>query len=232
MYCDMIIASDKAKFGQPEIALGTIPGMGGTQRLTRAVGKSKVCRTKRRLLKLQAMEWILTGDHFDAHTAERVGLVSRVVPHEQLMAEAEKTANKIAAKSRPITLLAKECVNKAYEGTLEEGVVFERRVFHSTFATVCIELASILTLVRKIRLKECLPLSRRDHPTGKMSKIKVHGLVSVQLRFLNVSYGIIFRPVNTKNNQWNPKVCTWCLYRLSVFQPYHRVTIAPSRRNL
>jgi len=123
MYCDMIIASENAKFGQPEITLGTIPGMGGTQRLTRAVGKSK------------AMEWVLTGKPFDAHTAERVGLVSRVVPAADLMKEAEKTAQDIANKSRPITLLAKECVNKAFETSLEEGVAYERRVFHSTFAT-------------------------------------------------------------------------------------------------
>eukprot|EP01126_Amoeba_proteus_P046574 TRINITY_DN526_c0_g1_i1.p1 TRINITY_DN526_c0_g1~~TRINITY_DN526_c0_g1_i1.p1 ORF type:complete len:189 (-),score=38.21 TRINITY_DN526_c0_g1_i1:155-682(-) len=124
MYCDIIIAADTAKFGQPEIKLGTIPGMGGTQRLTRAVGKSK------------AMEWILTGETFDAHTAERAGLVSRVVPASDLLAEAEKTAQQIASMSRPITLLAKECVNKSFEGTLEEGVQFERRIFHSTFATV------------------------------------------------------------------------------------------------
>lgn len=133
MYCDIIIASENARFGQPEITLGTIPGMGGTQRLTRAVGKSK------------AMEWVLTGAPFDAHTAERVGLVSRVVPAADLLQEAEKTANKIASMSRPISLIAKECVNKAYEGTLEEGVVFERRAFFSTFASVCLHTALLIS---------------------------------------------------------------------------------------
>lgn len=157
MYCDMIIASENAKFGQPEITLGTIPGMGGTQRLTRAVGKSK------------AMEWILTGAPFDAHTAERVGLVSRVVPAADLLAEAEKTATKIASMSRPISLLAKECVNKAYEGTLEDGVVYERRLFFSTFATVCALLLMSTDLQRKIRWKEWLLSLRRDLLPGKMN---------------------------------------------------------------
>jgi len=123
MMCDFIIAGDKAKFGQPEITLGTIPGVGGTQRLTRFVGKSK------------AMEMILTGKMISAEEAERAGLVSRVVPAEELVAEAVKTASVIASFSRPIVKMAKECVNKAYEGTLAEGVKFERRLFHSTFAT-------------------------------------------------------------------------------------------------
>lgn len=123
MYCDIIIAGDGAMFGQPEIKLGTIPGMGGTQRLTRAVGKSK------------AMEWILTGEMWDAQTAERAGLVSRVVPSDNLMEEAEKTATKIASMSQPITMLAKEAVQKAFETSLEEGVFLERRLFMSTFAT-------------------------------------------------------------------------------------------------
>ena len=123
MMCDFIIAADNAKFGQPEITLGTIPGAGGTQRLPRFVGKSK------------AMEMILTGRMMDAEEAERAGLVSRVVPLGELMDEAVKTADTIAGMSRPIAYLAKESVNRAFETTLAEGVRFERRVFHSTFAS-------------------------------------------------------------------------------------------------
>jgi enoyl-CoA hydratase/carnithine racemase len=123
MMCDIIIAGDKAKFGQPEIALGTIPGCGGTQRLTRAIGKSK------------AMEMILTGDPITAQDAEKAGLVSRVVPAAELVTKAIETGNKIASYSKPIVSLAKESVNAAYETTLEQGVTFERRLFHSTFAT-------------------------------------------------------------------------------------------------
>ena len=123
MMCDFIIAADNAKFGQPEITIGTIPGAGGTQRLTRFVGKSK------------AMEMCLTGRMMDAEEAERSGLVSRVVPFEQLMDECLKTAAQIAALSRPSVMMAKESLNKAYEMTLSEGVKFERRLFHSTFAT-------------------------------------------------------------------------------------------------
>jgi enoyl-CoA hydratase len=122
MMCDFILAADTAKFGQPEITIGTIPGAGGTQRLTRFVGKSK------------AMEMCLTGRMMDATEAERSGLVSRVVPAAELVDEAIKTAAKIAALSRPVVLMAKESVNRAYETTLAEGVLFERRVFHSTFA--------------------------------------------------------------------------------------------------
>ncbi|MGB8842169.1 MAG: enoyl-CoA hydratase [Aliidongia sp.] len=123
MMCDFILAADNAKFGQPEILLGTIPGAGGTQRLTRFVGKSK------------AMEMVLTGRQIDAAEAERCGLVSRVLPLTELLPEAIKTAEKIAALSRPVVMMAKECVNRSYETTLAEGVRFERRVFHSTFAT-------------------------------------------------------------------------------------------------
>jgi enoyl-CoA hydratase len=123
MMCDFILAADTAKFGQPEITIGTIPGAGGTQRLTRFVGKSK------------AMEMCLTGRMMDAAEAERAGLVSRVVPSAELMDEAIKTAAKIAGLSRPIVMMAKEAVNRAYETTLAEGVRFERRVFHATFAT-------------------------------------------------------------------------------------------------
>ncbi len=123
MMCDIIIAADTAKFGQPEITIGTIPGSGGTQRLTRAVGKAK------------AMEMCLTGRMMDAAEAERSGLVARVVPAADLMAEAMKTAEKIASLSRPIVMMAKEAVNRAYETTLAEGIKFERRVFHATFAT-------------------------------------------------------------------------------------------------
>jgi enoyl-CoA hydratase len=122
MMCDFILAADTAKFGQPEITIGTIPGAGGTQRLTRFVGKSK------------AMEMCLTGRMMDAAEAERSGLVSRVVPAAELVDEAIKTAAKIAGLSRPVVLMAKESVNRAYETTLAEGVLFERRVFHSTFA--------------------------------------------------------------------------------------------------
>ncbi len=123
MMCDFILAADTAKFGQPEITIGTIPGAGGTQRLTRFVGKSK------------AMEMVITGRMMDAEEAERSGLVSRIVPAAELVDEAVKTAEKIANLSRPVVMLAKESVNRAYETTLAEGVRFERRVFHSTFAT-------------------------------------------------------------------------------------------------
>jgi enoyl-CoA hydratase len=123
MMCDTIIAADTARFGQPEILLGTIPGAGGTQRLTRFVGKAK------------AMEMCLTGRMMDAAEAERSGLVSRVVPATELVDEALKVAEKIASLSRPAVMMVKEVINRAYETTLAEGVRFERRVFHSTFAT-------------------------------------------------------------------------------------------------
>ncbi|MGQ0675874.1 MAG: enoyl-CoA hydratase [Rhodospirillales bacterium] len=123
MMCDFVIAADNAKFGQPEITIGTIPGSGGTQRLARCVGKSK------------AMEMCLSGRRMDAAEAERSGLASRVVPLAGLMDEAVKVAEKIAGLSRPVVMMAKECVNRAFETTLAEGVKFERRVFHSTFAT-------------------------------------------------------------------------------------------------
>ena len=123
MMCDFILAADNAKFGQPEIKLGVMPGAGGTQRLTRAVGKAK------------AMEMILTGRMMDAEAAERSGLVSRVVPAASLIEEAVKVAGSIAALSRPAVFAAKEAVNRAYETTLAEGVKFERRIFHSLFAT-------------------------------------------------------------------------------------------------
>jgi enoyl-CoA hydratase len=122
MMCDFIIAADTAKFGQPEITLGTIPGAGGTQRLPRFVGKSK------------AMDLVLTGRMMDAAEAERCGLVSRVVPLADLMADAIATAEKIAGMSLPATMVAKEAVNRAFETTLAEGVRFERRTFHATFA--------------------------------------------------------------------------------------------------
>ena len=123
MMCDFIIAADTAKFGQPEIALGVIPGAGGTQRLTRFVGKSK------------AMEMCLTGRMMDAEEAERSGLVRRIVPADELIDEAMRTAEKIAGMSLPAAMMAKEAVNRAYETTLAEGVRFERRVFHALFAT-------------------------------------------------------------------------------------------------
>jgi enoyl-CoA hydratase len=123
MQCDIIIAADTAKFGQPEIKLGIIPGIGGTQRLTRAVGKAK------------AMDLILTGRMMDAAEAERSGLVARIVPAEDLLAAAMKTAETIAAMSLPSVMAAKEAVNRAFEISLAEGVAFERRVFHALFAT-------------------------------------------------------------------------------------------------
>ena len=123
MQCDLIIAADNAKFGQPEIKLGVIPGIGGTQRLTRAVGKAK------------AMDLILTGRMMDAAEAERAGLVARVVPLANLMEEACKAADAIAGMSLPAVMMAKECINRAFETSLTEGVRFERRVFHSLFST-------------------------------------------------------------------------------------------------
>ena len=123
MMCDIIIAADTARFGQPEIKLGVMPGSGGTQRLARAVGKAK------------AMDLVLTGRIMDAAEAERCGLVSRVVPAAELMTEAMKTAETIANLSLPIVMMAKESVNRAYETTLAEGIRFERRVFHAMFAT-------------------------------------------------------------------------------------------------
>ena len=123
MMCDLLIAADTAKFGQPEIKLGVLPGMGGSQRLTRAIGKAK------------AMDLILTGRMMDAAEAERSGLVARIVPAADLMAEAMKTADTIAAMSLPSVMAAKEAVNRAFEISLAEGVAFERRVFHALFAT-------------------------------------------------------------------------------------------------
>jgi enoyl-CoA hydratase len=123
LQCDLIIAADTAKFGQPEIKLGVIPGIGGTQRMTHAIGKAK------------AMDMILTGRMMDAVEAERAGLVARVVPAASLMEEAMKVAETIAAMSLPALIAAKETVNRAFETSLAEGVRFERRVFHLLFAT-------------------------------------------------------------------------------------------------
>tara|TARA_Y100001968_G_C19311490_1_gene694424 strand:+ start:194 stop:985 length:792 start_codon:yes stop_codon:yes gene_type:complete len=122
MMCDMIIAADTAKFGQPEIKLGTLPGAGGTQRLTRAIGKAK------------AMDLCLTGRMMGAEEAERSGLVARLVEPDKLMDEAMEAANTISGMSRPAVMINKESVNRAFETTLAEGVRFERRLFHSTFA--------------------------------------------------------------------------------------------------
>ena len=122
MMCDFIIAADNARFGQPEITLGTIPGIGGTQRLTRAIGKSK------------AMDLCLTGRMMDAAEAERSGLVSRVVPADKLMEEALSAAEKIASMSHPAAAMAKEAINRAFETPLSEGMNVERNLFHSTFA--------------------------------------------------------------------------------------------------
>ncbi|SFB57580.1 enoyl-CoA hydratase [Azotobacter beijerinckii] len=123
MMCDFIIAADSAKFGQPEITIGTIPGAGGTQRLTRFIGKAK------------AMDMVLTGRLMDAQEAERCGLVSRLVPADKLIDEALAAAGKIAQMSAPIAMMAKESVNRAFETPLAEGIRFERRLFHATFAT-------------------------------------------------------------------------------------------------
>jgi enoyl-CoA hydratase len=123
MMCDIIIAAENARFGQPEITLGILPGAGGTQRLTRAVGKAK------------AMELCLTGRMMDAAEAERAGLAARIVPTAQLMEEVMKTAERIAGMSGPVAMMAKEAVNRAFETTLAEGIRFERRLFHATFAT-------------------------------------------------------------------------------------------------
>ncbi len=122
MMCDIVIAADNAKFGQPEINLGVMPGAGGTQRLARFAGKAK------------AMDLCLTGRSMDAIEAERAGLVSRVVPLDKLMDEALAVAGKIAASSAPVVMMIKEAVNRAFETTLSEGVLFERRLFHSQFA--------------------------------------------------------------------------------------------------
>jgi enoyl-CoA hydratase len=122
MSCDVLLAADDAVFGQPEVKLGVIPGIGGSQRLTRAIGKAK------------AMELCLTGRTMDAVEAERAGLVSRIVPAAQLLDEAWVVAGTIAGMSKPVTAMVKEVVNKAFETTLAEGVAFERRVFHSAFA--------------------------------------------------------------------------------------------------
>jgi enoyl-CoA hydratase len=123
MMCDIIIAADTAEFGQPEIKLGIMPGAGGTQRLTRAIGKAK------------AMEMILTGRNMKAEEAERAGLVARVVPAASLLEDALKTAERIASYSQPIVAMAKETVNRAFETTLTEGIRYERRVFHAMFST-------------------------------------------------------------------------------------------------
>ena len=123
MMCDFIVAADSAKFGQPEIKLGIIPGAGGTQRLPRAVGKSK------------AMDLVLTGRMMDAAEAERAGLVSRVVPADRLMAEVMAIAELIGTMSLPSVMMAKECVNRAFESGLADGVSYERRMFHALFAT-------------------------------------------------------------------------------------------------
>jgi enoyl-CoA hydratase len=123
LMCDFILAGDNARFGQPEINLGVLPGMGGTQRLTRAVGKAK------------AMEMCLSGRLIDAVEAERCGIVARIVPSDELLDEALKVAAVIASKSLPIAMMVKESVNRAFEVNLTEGVRFERRVFHAAFAT-------------------------------------------------------------------------------------------------
>ena len=123
MICDFIVASDKAKFGQPEIKLGVIPGIGGTQRLTQLIGKAK------------AMEWTLTGNQYSAEEAEKAGLVARVVPHDNLLDETLKIATTIAAHSRLTSAIAKDCVNKALEGTLTDGLAYEKVSFQSCFST-------------------------------------------------------------------------------------------------
>lgn len=122
MTCDIIIAADTAQFGQPEIRLGVLPGAGGTQRLPRAISKAK------------AMEMCLASRNMDAQEAERAGLVSRIVPADKLLEEAMSTAKKIASFSLPVVMMIKECINRSYESSLSEGLLFERRTFHSVFA--------------------------------------------------------------------------------------------------
>ncbi|ELR22080.1 enoyl-CoA hydratase, putative [Acanthamoeba castellanii str. Neff] len=124
MMCDILIAGENAQFGQPEVKVGTIPGIGGTQRLTRAIGKSK------------AMEMVLTGKNISAAEAERMGLVSRVVPVDKTLATAIEVAQTIAGHSMPIVEMAKDCVNRAYESSLTEGINYERHLFYASFATV------------------------------------------------------------------------------------------------
>jgi enoyl-CoA hydratase/carnithine racemase len=123
MMCDILIAGENAQFGQPEVKLGTIPGIGGTQRLTRAIGKAK------------AMDMVLTGKTINAAEAERTGLVSRVVPVEKTLATALEVAHSIAGYSKPVVEMAKDCVNRAYESSLAEGLNYERHLFHAAFAT-------------------------------------------------------------------------------------------------
>jgi enoyl-CoA hydratase len=123
MMCDIVIAAESAKFGQPEIKLGIIPGAGGTQRLPRAVSKAK------------AMDMCLTARMMDAQEAERAGLVSRIVPADKLKDEAIAAATVIAGMSQPIVMMVKESINRAYESSLSEGILFERRSFHAAFAT-------------------------------------------------------------------------------------------------
>ncbi|MEM7198235.1 MAG: enoyl-CoA hydratase-related protein, partial [Pseudomonadota bacterium] len=123
MMCDIILASDKAKFGQPEVTIGTVPGMGGTQRLTKLVGKAK------------AMEMCLTGRMMSAQEAESAGLVSRVIANDDLLDEAKKIAQEIAAKSQPITMMIKSAINMAHEVPLSAGMAHERHLFHASFAT-------------------------------------------------------------------------------------------------
>lgn len=123
MMCDIILAAENAKFGQPEVKLGILPGAGGTQRLPRAIGKAK------------AMELCLTGRMMDAQEAERAGLVARVVPAAQLLDEALQIAATIASYSQPIIMMIKEAINRTYQSSLDEGLLFERRLFHATFAT-------------------------------------------------------------------------------------------------
>ena len=150
MMCDIVLAADTAMFGQPEIKLGVMPGAGGTQRLTRIVGKAK------------AMEMCLTGRTMDAAEAERSGLVSRVVPAADLLDEALRTAETIAGMSLPIAMMTKESVNRAYETTLAEGIRFERRVFHAMFATAD-QKEGMAAFVAK-RAPEPCPVPREERP--------------------------------------------------------------------
>ena len=208
MMCDIVIAADTARFGQPEIQLGTMPGAGGTQRLSRFVGKAK------------AMDLCLTGRMMDAAEAERAGLVSRIVPAADLLGEAIKVAERIAQMSRPIAMMVKELVNRAYETTLAEGVRFERRLFHSTFATedrkegmaAFIEkrkasLPQPLTRPGEIRAGASCPLCRRRRGHCRKTVVKGGGAAGYRIRRARQQ---AFCRAGSAGSAWHARRCRAC----------------------